>query len=89
MPRPLRKIKPVKMPKLGETDSQKLLIEVPRDAIERAGNHDWADLIVTAKKEGWRVQDTPNFSWCRPGHALLREGRDEMRGIPVVHYQNW
>ena len=86
MPRKLPKTEP--KPKVY---AQSLLIEVPRAMLQEAAQQGWDDLVAMAEAAGWRTKDTnvDNYQWCAKEHALLREGSDEMRGIPVLLFQNF
>jgi len=65
------------------------VIEVPRAALMEAATMSWPDPVAMAAGAGWRCETTEATGWCRRDHALLRQGLDEMRGIPVLLYQNW
>lgn len=65
------------------------MVEVPSACVLDASTMSWEELVTYAPSVGWRVRhDTSEFRWCAPGHALLRQGRDEMKGIPVLLYDN-
>jgi hypothetical protein len=66
-----------------------LQVEVPRDLLQEAAQLSWADVVAMASSAGWRTKTTEDHLWCAKDHALLREGYDEMRGIPVLLFQNW
>ena len=65
------------------------LVEVPRAALQEAGQLAWPELREMAASAGWRVLHRSDYLWCSKDHALLREGFGEMRGIPVLLFQNW
>jgi hypothetical protein len=69
--------------------AKQLVIEVPKAMLEEAAQQAWPDLVTLAEGAGWRVRDTDDYLWCSKDHALLRQGTDEMRGIPVLLFQNW
>jgi hypothetical protein len=79
--------RPKYVPKPDERREVK--VEVPRAALADAAQCSWTDLLAMAEAAGWRVQTTDTYLWCADDHALLREGLDEMKGIPVLHYQRW
>lgn len=81
-----RPARPKKKPVVTATTT---LVEVPRAALHEAAMMTWPDLLVFAEGAGWRVQLSNDWLWCAPDHALLRAGRDEMHGLPVLRYQNW
>lgn len=66
-----------------------LMVEVPRADVSSACQLPWDELMALAEREGWRTKASANPTWCRPDHALLREGFDDFRGIPCLHYQGW
>jgi len=72
-----------------DSDSAKVLVEVPRAAVPDAMTLPWAEVLTSAAQLGWVVKKDASHFWCRPDHALLREGSDEMRGIPVLYHQRW
>jgi hypothetical protein len=73
----------------GDTATAKVVIEVPRAALPDVMTLAWDAVQAQAARAGWRVQRTEAFDWCKADHALVREGSDEMRGIPVLYYQRW
>ena len=79
--------KPAYKPKPDERREVK--VEVQRAALADAAQCSWTDLLAMAEAAGWRTETSDSYAWCKPDHALLREGLDEMRGIPVLHYQRW
>ena len=66
-----------------------LIIEVPKAMLQEAAQQSWDDLVAMAQAAGWRTRDTDDYLWCSKDMALLREGHDEMRGLPVLLFQNW
>lgn len=65
------------------------LVQVPSACVRDACTMTWPELVAYAPSVGWRVRsDTSDYRWCEKGHALLRQGRDEMKGIPVLLYDN-
>jgi hypothetical protein len=81
MPRP---------PKPEPTHSQaQQLVQVPKADVEMAYELRWDQVLDLAQQHGWRVRVDREWGWCEKGHTLLRNGTDEMKGIPVVFYQNW
>jgi hypothetical protein len=70
-----------------ETDSVKTLVQVPKAEVLAATQMTWSDLLKHAHAHGWEVRETTDFEWCAKGHTLLREGRDEMEGLPVLLYE--
>jgi hypothetical protein len=70
-------------------ERREVKVEVPKAALADAAQSSWADLLAMAEAAGWRIETSDSYAWCKPDHALLREGLDEMRGIPVLHYQRW
>jgi hypothetical protein len=65
------------------------LVEVPQATLLETAQLAWPEVLAMAEAAGWRVETRSDYLWCAPKHALLREGYDEMRGIPVLLYQNW
>jgi hypothetical protein len=77
----------VKRVSRDETDSVKTLVQVPKDEVVAATQMSWRDLLKHAHAVGWVVRDSADFSWCAKGHTLLREGREELEGLPVLLYE--
>lgn len=82
--------KPKPRPLPSPTDPRvKTLIEIPRAALADALTLPWATLVQQAPSVGWTVKASNDHRWCAKDHALVREGCDEMRGIPVVYFEHW
>lgn len=75
-------------PRAKEFDAR-LLVEVPRAALEDASTMAWDELVAMAESAGWRTRVADDWLWCAIDHALLREGIGAMQGIPVLHFQKW
>lgn len=73
----------------AEVDTVRRVVQVPRACLPDALTLSWPELESHAPSVGWVVKNTAAFSWCAKDHALLREGRDELKGIPMLFYQNW
>jgi hypothetical protein len=77
-------------PKLhNEAATHKPLIEVPRAALPDVLAQTWDGVVAEAAQAGWVSKTSDRFDWCRPDHALVREGSDEMKGLPCLYYQRW
>lgn len=74
-------------PSLSETDSVKTLVQVPKADLVAATQMSWGALVTHARTVGWVIRDSADFSWCEKGCVLLRNGRDEMEGLPVLFYE--
>jgi len=73
----------------NEAASHKLLVEVPRAALPEALTLTWDGLVAQAASAGWVAKVSDRFDWCKAEHALVREGTDEMAGLPCLYYQRW
>jgi hypothetical protein len=77
-------------PREKPTHSQaQVRVQVPRDDAPMAYELTWDEVVALAEQSGWTVRTDSTWGWCEKGHCLLRNGQDEMKGIPVLFYQNW
>jgi hypothetical protein len=66
-----------------------VMVEVPKADLGLAQELTWGEVLDLAAQSGWRVRTETAWTWCAKDHALLREGSDEMKTIPVLLFQNW